>query len=46
MSTNSCQCPEYPGSWRTLHPYPNAGDWELYDIENDMTETTDLSENW
>lgn len=34
---------EYPGSWRTLRPYPTGGAWELYDMENDRTELNDLA---
>lgn len=34
---------EYPGSWRTLRSYPTGGAWELYDLEEDRTETRDLA---
>lgn len=34
---------EYPGSWRTLRPYPLNGGWELYDIDSDRTETRNLA---
>lgn len=34
---------EYPGSWRTLRPYPTGGEWELYDMEADRTETNNLA---
>lgn len=34
---------EYPGSWRTLRPYPTGGQWELYDMDADPTEINDLA---
>jgi len=37
---------EYPGAWSSLRPYPKGGNWELYDLEKDRTETEDLSASY
>lgn len=34
---------EYPGAWEAMKPYPYQGEWELYDIEMDRTETNNLA---
>ena len=35
---------EYPGSWSKIRTYSKNGQWELYDMSVDRTETTDLSQ--
>lgn len=34
---------EYPGSWKTFYPYPEQGEWELYNMDNDRTELNNLA---
>ena len=34
---------EYPGTWKTFYRYAKNGAWELYDMEQDRTETNDLA---
>ena len=35
---------EFPGTWTTMYPYTNKGQWELYDIESDRSELDDLAD--
>jgi len=34
---------EFPGTWAPVRAYEKQGQWELYNIVNDRTETTDLA---
>jgi arylsulfatase A-like enzyme len=34
---------EYPGGWSALRRYPNRGEWELYNLEADRTETKNVA---
>jgi len=34
---------EFPGTWAPVRAYEKNGQWELYNIANDRTETTDLA---
>lgn len=35
---------EFPGSWTSMSAYPKEGKWELYNLEDDCTETRDLAD--
>ncbi len=34
---------EFPGAWRTMKSYPWNGEWELYNMETDRTESRNLA---
>jgi len=34
---------EFPGSWSSMTAYPQKGNWELYRLDADCTETVDLA---
>ena len=34
---------EFPGTWKTMYPYKNKGQWELYNVEADRTELNNLA---
>jgi len=34
---------EFPGTWSSMRPYPENGGWELYNLEEDCTETENLA---
>ena len=37
---------EYPGTWKTFYSYPNKGQWELYNIQDDRIESENLSHKY
>lgn len=36
----------YPGSWTSMMEFKNKGDWELYNLKLDRTETNNLAERY